>query len=187
MSENMDILKNDPQQLAFVAFDVEKEPWNKYKLQDGSLLKTKFILINILAPKGIDSVIKNAKEKGEVALDLAIQSSTIVGVEVQPNLIGKPMNIVCSAQELEESIIESDLEVEAISESQNRYVIHFKDSGDAELKMKVSPVRVSKTSKFDQYGIPLYVVNFNAEARITKKVNDQSVKEATPSNSIKDK
>ena len=168
MTEDMNVLKNDSRQVAFVAFDVEKETWNKYKLQDGTLLKIKFILINILAPKGMDDVMKNAKEKGTVSLDLAIQSSNIMGVEAPPNLIGMPTSAVCSTQELQESIVESDIDFEAISESQNRYLLHFGDTDEAELKIKISPIGVSRTSKFDQYGIPLYFVNFNVIANISK-------------------
>lgn len=166
--ENVDI---SPRSFEYVDFEVEKEIWNKYKLEDGAILKTKFVLINILAQKGIGEVIKKLHmEKSTLELNFSLQSSNVLGVEVPTALLGDPSKVKYSPMELAESIIDDDLDIEAISESQNRYRLNFEKVGEvAYLRIKSSPIKVSRTSKFDEYGVPQYIVNFSVSMRMSSK------------------
>ncbi|MGC8848998.1 MAG: hypothetical protein ACP5QI_00795, partial [Candidatus Bathyarchaeia archaeon] len=43
-----------PEELEYLEFDVVKEDWTKYKLEDGAILKSKFILGTVLKKKGVE-------------------------------------------------------------------------------------------------------------------------------------
>jgi hypothetical protein len=155
----------------YIEFETLKEFWNKYRLEDGSILKTKLVLVNILGPLNIEELVKKSKdEKSVFELDLSIQSHNVIGVEVPSNLLGEPSKGSCSVKELNEYIIAPDLDYETVSESHNRYHLILKNTGvDLYLKVKNSPVSVSRTSKFDKFGIPMYVANFTASVLVSSK------------------
>ncbi|MGB9615405.1 MAG: hypothetical protein ACPL3B_07885, partial [Fervidobacterium sp.] len=89
-----------------IEFEVEKEVWNRYRLEDDAILKTKFVLINVFAEKAFEEKVERIK-KGEknVKVDFEFQSSNVVGVTVPPNLIGEPSNQQYPLQELEASVV----------------------------------------------------------------------------------
>lgn len=153
-----------PQPLAFLSFEVVKERWSRYKLSDGSVVKSKFILINILGEKNFQEQVKKSQtEKKEVKLGLQMQSYNVVGVEVSDNMRGPPDHKKYSVQELEASVVENDLDLEIISESWNSYNV----AGKVILKIKSTPISIDKTSKFDSQGIPIYIYNFSADIKAT--------------------
>jgi hypothetical protein len=145
----------------YLSFDVVKECWNRYKLNDGSILKSKFILINILGVKDFKERIKKTQaDKQTIKLDLQMQSYNVVGVEAPENIRGAADNKIYSLQELEASIVENDLDFETVSETWNTYNVE----GKLILKIKSSLVRVRKTNKFEAQGIPVYMYDFSAES-----------------------
>jgi hypothetical protein len=149
----------------YVNFEVEKESWNKYKLKDGSILKTKFVLINVLAEKGFkDKVIKAKTEKG-VGVEFTFQSSNVIGVEIPPNLMGEPTDVHYSPQELEASVVEDEIDFETVAESWNAYKLN----GGIHMKVRNSPIRVRRTSKLDIRGVPIYLVDFTADLKVFPK------------------
>lgn len=151
----------------YVDFEIERENWNKYQLKDGAILKAKFILINVLAEKGFKEKIKKAKTEKEIDLGFMFQSSNVIGVEAPPNLIGEPSNTRYSPRELETSVVEDEIDFETISESWNSYKI--KVNGEIYLKVRNSPIRIRRTSKFDSQGVPIYLVDFKADVKIIPK------------------
>jgi hypothetical protein len=151
----------------YVDFEVERENWNKYRLKDGAILKTKFVLINVLAEKGFKEKIKRAKTEMGIGVGFTFQSSNVIGVEAPPNLIGNPTNVHYSPQELEKSVVEDEIDFETISESWNSYKLNV--NGEIYMKVRNSPIRIRRTDKFDSRGVPIYLVDFTADVKIFPK------------------
>lgn len=162
--------KEELKPIYYVDFTVEKENWGIYKIEDGGLLKIKLVLISIISEKPFTDVLKKVKESGEKGIDMALQSTNVMAVQVPFNLRGKPSNVPCTSREMRESIIEDDLDFETIAESYNVYQLNFPDVAEhLYLKIKSSPVKVSRTNKFDQYGIPLYFTRSKTDAKFSIK------------------
>jgi hypothetical protein len=147
----------------YVDFEVEKEPWNKYRLEDKSILKTKFVLINIFAEKGwIQKVQRIKGSKDKVGIAVRLQPTNVTGVQVPPNLFGPPTSGNYTIQEIASSIVKNDLDIEVIAESWNVYRL----PESFVVKVKSSPVNVARTSKFDSEGVPIYLIDFSADMKI---------------------
>jgi len=127
-----------------IDFKVIKEDWNLYKLNDGTLLKTKYVLIKVRR-EGPD-------ELGSPSYGL--NSSNVIGIISPKKLLGPPSPAV-SPKELPSFIVEDDVEFKAIKEDWNQYAL---DDGTI-LSIKLVLVKVARTSKFDSGGDPLYLVN----------------------------
>jgi len=157
-----------PRDFIFVDFKVKREEWNKYKLEDGSILKIKFVLINVLMEKDFEEKIKAAREKKErVKLGFGIQSKNVVGVEVPHELRGNPSTKIYTLDELRAAIVKEDLEItEVITQRWNIYELA---DGMFEMKVRNSPINISRTNKFDIYGIPIYLVDSTADIKIKAK------------------
>jgi len=140
----------------YVSFVVKKEPWNRYKLEDKSILKTKFILINVTMAKTLDEVLKEReKNKKLVEIGMGIQSRNVVGVEVPNELRGKPTPEY-TQEELRSSIVEEDLDFEILN---GEYWNEYQLENGIRLKVKNTLMNVAKTSKFDDTGAPIYLVD----------------------------
>jgi len=65
-------LKKVKESLDFVYadFEVVRERWNKYKLEDNSILKTKFVLINVILEKTLDEAVKEFEKNITQSLNL---------------------------------------------------------------------------------------------------------------------
>ena len=148
----------------YVDFEVEKEPWNRYRLEDKSILKTKFVLINIFAEKGWKQKIQKVKgSKDKVGIAMRLQPTTVAGVQVvQPGLFGTRATANYTHQELVSSVVKNDLDIDVIAESWNRYGL----PENFVVKVKSSPVNVARTSKFDGEGVPIYLIDFSADMKI---------------------
>lgn len=146
----------------FVDFDVIREDWNKYKLEDGTIIKTKFVLINVMVEKTLKELISEAKAKkkkgSKQLMGIAIQSKNVVGVEAPKKLKGAPSSQY-TPQELQASIIHKDVDFEVIKERRNEYKL----KNGMIIKVRASPFAISKTSKFDSQGLPIYSVNSTAD------------------------
>jgi hypothetical protein len=150
----------------YVDFIVVREAWNRYRLEDKAILKTKFVLINVFAERNYLEKLKKAKaEKGKAGFAFKVQSSNVVGVEIPPSLLGEPSAEGYTFQELESSIAKEDIDFEAISETWNVYKL----ASEVEMKVRNSPVRVRRTSKFDSHGVPIYLVDFSADIKVSPK------------------
>jgi hypothetical protein len=151
--------------LEYVDFEVEKENWNKYRLKDGAILKTKFVLINVLAEKGFKEKIKRAKTEKGIGIGFEFQSSNVIGVEIPPNLMGEPTASHYSPQELEASVVEDEIDFETVAESWNAYKLN----DGIYMKVRNSPIRIRRTNKFDSRGVPIYLVDFTADVKVFPK------------------
>lgn len=149
----------------YVDFEVERESWNKYRLKDGAILKTKFVLINVLAEKGFKDKIKKAKTEKGIGVGFEFQSSNVIGVEIPPHLMGEPISVHYSPQELEASVVEDDIDFETVAESWNAYRLN----DWIYMKVRNSPIRVRRTNKLDSRGVPIYLVDFTADVKVLPK------------------
>jgi hypothetical protein len=147
----------------FVDFEVIREGWNRYRLEDGSILKVKFILINAITEKNFAKIIKKTKPGKAQKVDFAIQPETVFGIEAPMNLRGEPDTKKYTETELLSSIVKKDIDFEAITETWNIYKL----KNGLTLKVRNSPINVSRTSKFDERGLPLYVIESAADIKIT--------------------
>jgi hypothetical protein len=147
----------------YVDFEVEKEPWNRYRLEDKSILKAKFVLINVFAEKGWKQKIQQTKgKKDKVGFAFKLQPISITGVQVPSSLFGPPDSGKYTHEELASSVVKHDLDIEVIAESWNIYRL---PEGFV-VKVKSSPVNVARTSKFDNEGVPVYLVDLSADIKM---------------------
>jgi hypothetical protein len=147
----------------YIGFEVERENWNKYRLEDKTILKTKFILINAFAEKGYKEKIQKARaEKRKEDFGFKFQPTTVTGVEAPPNLIGTPCSQRFTIQELESSVVKDDIDFETIAQTWNIYKL----ADDLVMKVRNAPMSVRRTSKFDSEGLPIYLVDFTADVKI---------------------
>ncbi|MDI6847600.1 MAG: hypothetical protein QMD23_05665 [Candidatus Bathyarchaeia archaeon] len=149
----------------YVDFEVKKESWNRYRLKDGAILKTKFVLISVLAEKGFKDKIRRAKTEKGIGVEFIFQSSNVMGVEVPPSLMGEPTTVHYSPQELEASVVEDEIDFETVAESWNVYRLN----NEIYMKVRNSPIRVRRTNKSDSRGVPIYLVDFTADVKVLPK------------------
>ena len=117
-------------------FAVSKEDWSRYDLSDSSILKIKLVVTKI------------RKKNSDYNLD--VQNIIVV----LSNERGQPDSKVYTPSELQQAKTQ-DISYSIITQDWNEYVV---DDGT---NIKVQPIvtRVSKTSKFDLHGDPIYLVN----------------------------
>lgn len=116
-------------------FTVLKEDWSRYNLSDSSILKIKLIATKI------------RKKNSDYNID--VQNMIVV----LSNERGQPDTKVYSPSELQQSITH-DVRYTIITQDWNEYVT---DDG-ANIKVQPMVTKVSKTSKFDLHGDPIYLV-----------------------------
>ncbi len=129
----------------FVDFDVIKEDWNLYEIEeDKTIIKARLVLIKIVR-EDVDDV-------GNPIY--SINTQNIFGVIPPKPLMRESSNRKYSPQEIVDSIVEEDLKLETIKEDWNEYKL--KDG--TRLSVKLVVTMVDKTSLFDQKGEPIYYI-----------------------------
>jgi len=156
------ITEKMPPDFVFVNFEVVREGWNVYKLEDGSLLKTKLVFIDVMAEKDFREKIERAKTEKGVKSGIWFSSSNVVGVEAPLGLRGEPSTRTFSQDELRASVVKNDIDFEVIKETWNVYRL---DKG-IEVKARSSPINIARTSKFDSKGLPIYLVDSTVSIKV---------------------
>lgn len=128
-------------------FKTLKEDWSEYKLEDGSIVRVKHILLKVI------------KEDSGFAMN----ATTTVVVFSPPELKGVPSTEPYTPQELESSVERENLKFETIKENWNEYELEDKT------KLHIKPVLtvISSTNKYDSHGEPIYLTQVQA---LTKKI-----------------
>ncbi len=128
-----------------IDFEVIKERWGKYNLDDGSILKIKFILTNI----------KTFDQNGKKQYSANIQN--IQTVYCSEHLIGEPSKATYSNELLQKNVEKDDVSVDPLEIPANEYIL---DDGT---KLKVFPqvIKVSRSSLKNNLGEPIYMVTTN--------------------------
>ena len=127
-------------ELKFVEFKVLKEPWNEYKLEDGSTLRVKVVLIGVL------------KEDDTFSL----QTNNVLGIIPNPKYLSLPSPPLKTDEKLETYIEAEDLKILNHTDHWNEYDL---PSESAKLSIKGVVVTVSRTSRHDEKGTPVYSTN----------------------------
>jgi len=137
---------NDLRDLPIVEldFDVVSEPWNRYKLEEGPIIKSKVVLKNITLERN---------SEGELGYKLDYQNINTI-IEVPMVIQGPPSERKFKHEEIEQNATYNELKYSTLSETWNEYIV---ENG---LKIRIKNIvsRVKKTDKFDTKGYPLYVI-----------------------------
>jgi hypothetical protein len=125
-----------------VDFETIKEHFDKYKLNDGSILKTKFVLVKV----------KREQPSPTGAQQLTYSSQNVLGIIAKKTLLRTPSEFSPNPP----NIVEDDIRFEHIGNEQwNEYKL----SDNRTLYIKLAVVKVSRTDRYDSLGCPIYLVN----------------------------
>jgi len=149
------IEKPTPSKAIFLDFETEREEWNKYVLEDESILRAKFILTGAMIDKTIEEIREEAKSGQKLRIGFTIRSQNVFSVESPPRLRGPPDSKRYSPEELRASIVKEELDLETIRETWNSYLLE----NGMRMKAKISPISVNRTSKYDSGGMPVYTID----------------------------
>ncbi|MGQ9641924.1 MAG: hypothetical protein ACUVUF_07370 [Candidatus Bathycorpusculaceae bacterium] len=135
----------------FLDFKVLNEPWNEYKLEDGSILKVKVVVIGVI-------------KESENAFSL--QTTNAIGVIPNPKYLGLPSPPLKSGENLSSYIEEDDIKILDHTDYWNEYEI---PSENIKLSVKGVLVSVARTNRCDEKGIPIYIANVQTLIKHKKK------------------
>ena len=127
----------------YLEFETVREDWNEYRIEDGSLLRIKFVMIKIL------------RREIPGGYDFRFNSNTIIGIH-SPE-IREPTNERYTPEELSKSIVKTDMKYQPLDKKEiwNKYVIKKDNS---EIMVKIVITNIIKTNKYDEYGDPIYQI-----------------------------
>lgn len=126
-----------------IDFDVLKEPWIKFEISDGSILKVRTIL------KKVERVTKEGK------LGFNIDAQTITIIHAEPSLKGPPSKKSYSKEEIQKAINKDDMRYNTLVQEFNEYVL---DDG-SKIKIITNVMKISRTKLYDKTGDPVYFIN----------------------------
>jgi len=128
-----------------IDFDVVREPWHKYELNDNTTIKIKYVLTRLFKTQ--------TGEKRNYGID----GQTITVILPTKESKGQPDPTKYTSEDYNKAIIQEDVRYNTISDEWYEYIVD--DGSKIRLKMTVSGI--SKTDKFDANGDPVYIVNNN--------------------------
>jgi hypothetical protein len=143
---------------AYINFKATHEDWSEYKLEDGEILRGRFVLIKVLDEGLYD-------EHGTPVY--GINSTNAVGILVPEKLRGEPSEKIYDRTELEKSTVKEDVKFEIIKEGWNTYELE----NGAKISIKLVLASISRTDKFDSKGEPIYI--FNMQPVMKGKIPDE--------------
>lgn len=132
----------DLSEFGYTEFEKLKEEWNAYRVQDGSTVLLKLVLIWV----------RLFEKKGEGTMRYKVKTGKII--IPAPELCGKPAVRKYTRTELKESIVEENLEFGLVEDSWNEYKLE--DGSTLRIKPVLS--KVSRTDKFNEDGEPIYIL-----------------------------
>jgi len=120
-----------------IEFKVKKEPWNKYKLKDGTILKTRLIMVKVSAAKN-GYLFSHQPIFGSIAPTRKKPEKTLSGEE--------------------HTIEEHDVDFEHIGkEKWNEYIL----SDNNKLLAKIQITQVNRSNVYDEHGDPIYSIQWS--------------------------
>lgn len=129
-----------------VEFQVLQEPWNSYRLEDGALLLTKYVVTKLLTALGTP-----AKKGG-----LHVQGRNIAVVrEVPEHLWASPSKPETLQTVLNDPSKQVDLDFEVESERWNKYAFKLADT-NMEVRVRSNVFGCFRFPVFDLLGYPVY-------------------------------
>jgi hypothetical protein len=133
-----------------IEFEIIKEPWNKYQIQDNSVLKTRTIL------KKVNRVTDGDK------IGFNIDAQTLTVINADPSLKGEPNPKPVTKEEIQKSIEKSDMRYSTLAQEFNEYEL---DDG-TKIKIYTNVTSISKSSLKDRSGDPIYSVQSSNQVEI---------------------
>lgn len=145
----------------FVDFKVKREDWNLYRIEDGTLLRAKFILTGVWLDDSLDVLEKRLKEGLEPDFGFGFRSRQLYAVEPPPELRGSPDSKRYNQAQIESFIEKKDMDFETVRATWNIYELE----NGITVKIRLSPISINRTTKFDSGGMRIYTVNGNADVK----------------------
>ncbi|MFY3741241.1 MAG: hypothetical protein HMLIMOIP_001695 [Candidatus Nitrosomirales archaeon] len=128
----------------YVDFEVLAEPWNKYRLSDGTTLFSRVI---------VTSIIKLAQYDPFGKPIYSVLSSTIHVLRAPKELRGIPTSPPPTLEQFATAIVD---EVSATAEKEDWNIYRCEDG--ATIRVKPVLTTIQRTSKYDPLGEPIYLI-----------------------------
>jgi hypothetical protein len=131
-----------------VDFKVESEDWQYYSLSDGSKLKIKLVLTQVLRSR------EEVNEHGEPVYSWNAPAFLSI-VSFSEKLRGQPTNRSVTPERVADSL-DSDVDFEKLGEREMWNVYSLSDGSELQLKLKINAI--ARTKLKGQGGEPIYTV-----------------------------
>lgn len=139
----------------FVGFEIEREGWNWYSIEDGTLLRGRVLLLNVRMEGKLDEMVNQLKPRQKRKLGLGLNLRHVYSVESPSRLLGNSDPKTYTVAELKSSIVKEDMNFETRRELWNIYKL----ANGITAKIRLSPTTINRTDKFDRAGIPIYTID----------------------------
>lgn len=140
--------------------EVTKEGWSVYKVKDkfDVTLRVKLVLLKLF--------LEDLNSEGDARF--GVGANLVMTVSVPPELKGEKSTQIYSNEEIAASIVAEDLPFETVKEDWNEY----RSAEGIVLGVKPVATTVSRTSKFDGAGDPIYFVRHQMvkKAKVPKEI-----------------
>lgn len=151
------------EKLFFLDFTIEREEWNKYRLNDGELLRVKLVMTGFYMEETLEKLVKRVKPKQDLVLNLGIGSRPLYSLEAPSAVRGKAASKGYTKEELLNSVIEEEVDFETTRASWNSYLLE----NGIHIKARINPIAIRKTDKFDIIGNPVYLFESGVDIKIS--------------------
>ncbi len=141
----------------YVDFEIIKEPWNKYSINDGSKLKTRVILERAWYTKD---------DRGQKKYNVGIKNFTVLMCD--PSLQGPTSNVAYTKEQLRKGIEIMNSRYNTISYDANEYVL----DDMTRVLMHTNIVKISRSKLYNNIGDRIYDVQINTTMSITPNKQD---------------
>lgn len=168
LSESEKTSEKEPDKL--VNFDVIREDWHVYELEDDSIIRTKNALMTI-----IDAGPADEKEAGAPGLRKYGFGLKLLNVVHSPRHLRGPKGKAWPVSELEKFIVERNLKFRQIIDAGNSEY----ETEKFKIIVSTRVRQVDKTSKFDMNGMPGYIVRTQSEILLGEKPEKKQEKTET--------
>ena len=137
-----------------IEFEIEKEQWNKYEIEDGTILAAKYVLerlVHVQEDDGKEGLLPHGKPSYQVWYSLESERS-------------HPLEQDDPIEGVEPKFIDYD----QMAESWNKYRYNF--NGESYLlKLKLSVLNIGKyVDTYDKYGYPRYSITTALNINVVK-------------------
>jgi hypothetical protein len=161
-SEGITIERPSLKTANFIAFQIKREDWDTFRLEDKTILRARIMLASVLMEGKLEDEIAKSQVGEKPKLRFTFVPRIEYAVEPPQELRGDPDSRVYTQEQLRSSVVHDDMDFETVKSSWNLYEL---ESGMV-LKIRHSPIRVDKTSKYDSGGMPVYMINGSADVKI---------------------
>lgn len=150
----MNVLTGLPQH---IDFKLPKEEWDIYELDDGTILRIRAVLIDVVTTGQVDSI-------GNP--NVLFSTHNVLGVKCPEKLRGPPNPSPVSPQEISSSV-EAVVNIRRTIKDDSWTEYELENGFVLGLRLVVTDVR--RTSKFDRNGDPIYSVNSQLVTRLRRR------------------